>query len=330
MAALILGGPEAATGWIAARPNPPIRLKVVNFASSSPSGGNVDATYLSEAIGYLVKHDARVINMSLANGQNLSGLTQAIAAAPDVLFVVAAGNAKLGRGRNLDIPPLVFPARYGGRIGDHRRHVVTVGAADLSGKRAIFSHFSEQYVDFLASGCAVETRDDLGNTVFDNGTSPATAITTFASSLIASLGIKDANAIKNRLLISTDFDLGLKDASWSSGRLDIVKAISLRNDVIQLTSSKYLFAKLNKNNLKMYCDDQTKRASLSLLNLRKIIPNIPASQGQEIEFWTEADGILERTPCPQANIPGDDSIGLIGGNPGPSLADIKDITFAAF
>ena len=135
--------------------------------------------------------------MSFASAQNVAPATNGIQLNPNVLFVVAAGNAKSG-GQNIDLRQ-VFPARYGGRNGAHRDHLITVGAADLSGKRADFSNYSRQYVDIVAPGCAVETRDDLGATVLDNGTSPATAVTSFGAALVSSLGLTDAKAI-NRLL----------------------------------------------------------------------------------------------------------------------------------
>lgn len=327
MASLVLGGTAGAV-WADSRTNPAIQLKIVNFASSEQIEANMDPTYLSEAIAYLATQGTRIINMSLANAQNISGVTRGIAAAPNVLFVVAAGNAKQGPGRNIDLLPQVFPARYGGRNGAHRDHVITVGAADLTGKRAAFSNYSRQYVDLLAPGCAVQTRTDVGDTILDNGTSPATAIVSFGAALVSSLGLSEAKAIKNRLLLSTDPDPTLIDTSWSSGRLNLVKAISLRNDVIALETSGYSFSKVNADKLKGFCAD--KSITSALRNVRKLVANIPSPEGTQIEFWTEIDGILERTRCLQDSTLDGGRVTLSDGTAGPSLEDIEDITFASF
>lgn len=329
MAALILGGLRASE-WMNSRQPPPIRLKVVNFASSKVIGANVDPDKLGQAIKYLKDQGAKIINMSLANEQNVAPADNGIQLQPDVLFVVAAGNAKSGSGRDLDLEPQVFPARYGGRQGFHRAHVITVGAADLAGKRADFSNHSRQYVDLLAPGCAVETRDDVGKTVVDSGTSPATAITSFAAALVSSLGLREAAAIKNRLLFSTDPDPALADTSWSSGRLNIVKAISLRNDVIALLPSGYNFQKVDTDKLRRFCADQNIRDALYRSDIRKVVPNIPGTGRTEIEFWYELNETLERKSCAQDSSAIEAHITFSDSSQGPSLTDIRDITFASF
>jgi hypothetical protein len=274
--------------------------------------------------------------MSLANAENVAAATNAIQLHPSVLFVVAAGNAKIGKGRDIDVKPTVYPARYGGRNGNHRDHVVTVGAVGLEGKPAEFSNYSDQYVDLLAPGCAVETRNDLGSPILDNGTSPATAITSFAAALVSALGLKDdAKAIKNRLLLSTDPDPSLKEESWSSGRLNILKAISLRSDVIALSPSgdsfqpsDYRFQKVDVEQLKLFCADKSKRRFLS--DIRKVIPSITSPGKTEIEFWMEIDGRLEQTRCEQDSTLNEGHISLSDGSKGPRLSDIQDVTFASF
>jgi hypothetical protein len=329
MASLVLGGPVVASEWTGARDKPLVQLKIVNFASATVQGANVSADKLDEAIEYLTQQGALIINMSLSNEQNIHSVSRAIEDNKDQLFVVAAGNAKLGPGRNLDFEPLVFPARYGGARGDHHRNVVTVGAHDTSGQRAIFSNYSTQFVDLLASGCAVDTRNDVGNRIPDNGTSPATAIVSFTSTLIASLGLPEPAQIKNRLLASTVFDPALKESSWSSGRLSVIKAISLRNDVVELNSSEVIFGKIaDRVALNRYCDDETVRPTLT--RVHKIVPNIPGPQGPEIEYWVESDGLLSKLRCAQAKIAAEDTIGEIDAASGPSLETVRDITFRSF
>ena len=63
MAALILGGPAVMSGWSDARPRPITKLKVVNFASSTKIGVNVDPPYLGDAIRYLADQGAQIVNI---------------------------------------------------------------------------------------------------------------------------------------------------------------------------------------------------------------------------------------------------------------------------
>ena len=329
MSAIILGGPQIAQQWTGQPAEPLIRLKVVNFQSANNPGATVGAEHLGNAIGYLARQGVDIVNMSLSNGQNIQGVSNAIKEERGVLFVVAAGNAKIGNGRNLDFRPMVFPARYGGRSGDYKRTVITVGAHDLSGARATFSNYSSQFVDLFAPGCSVPTRDDQGRAVTDNGTSPAAASVSFAAALLKLLGLSDPNSIKNRLLISVDFDERLSMEAWSSGRLNVIKAVSVWDDAIQTKDKAYKFAKItDADSLSRYCSDSSLRPSIA--RVRKIIPNISTADGQKIEYWLENDNLISRLRCPQADVPAGDSIGDIGGERGPSLSDVQDITFAAF
>ncbi|ESZ62459.1 S8 family serine peptidase [Mesorhizobium sp. C120A] len=329
MSAIILGGPRIATEWTGKPTVPLIRLKVVNFESARDPGATVGAENLAGAIGYLADQGADVINMSLSSGQNIFPVSQMITAKQNVLFVVAAGNAKSGEGRNIDFSPLVFPARYGGRSGDHKRTVVTVGAHDLQGEKAAFSNYSSQFVDLLAPGCSVPTRDDQGNPVEDNGTSPAAASVSFVAALLNTLGFADPGSVKNRLLTSVDFNEKLKDTVWSSGRLNVIKAISVWDDVIQTTDMKYKFVKIkDRASLNRYCSESSLRPDIG--RVRKIVPNISTAAGIKIEYWVENDNLISRLRCPQIDIPAGDSIGDIGGEAGPSLSDVQDITFSAF
>jgi hypothetical protein len=77
MAALLLGGPQVMSEWADSRTQPVIRLKVVNFASSKKIEANVDPPYLGDAIRYLADQGA-IINMSLANAENVAAATNAI------------------------------------------------------------------------------------------------------------------------------------------------------------------------------------------------------------------------------------------------------------
>ena len=325
MASLILGGPKLANQWLYSDANAIIKLKVVNFSSKVPDTIE-DASKLPEAIDYLAGKGALIINMSLANWQNLKLLHDTVNDHADILFVAAAGNAKQGPGVNLTFNEF-FPARYGGTAGANKRNVLTVAAHDLNGKLAPFSNYSSLYVDLSAPGCAVEARDDQGRIALDDGTSPATAVTSFAAALTASLGLRDAQRLKNRLVASTDYQAQSENELASAGKLDIIKSISLRTDVMRLNNGKYVFGKIGEvADLNRFCDDDIKRINLN--NVRRIVPNITGSSQLQIDYLVEVGGGLEKVRCTQAATY--DSIGLVDGIAGPSIAEIADITLATF
>lgn len=328
IASLVLGGPT----WITALdPSiaPPVRLKVVNFTHSTlllP----VSPEQIGAAIHYLTEQNADVINMSLSNEQPLIQARLAMERNQHSLFVVAAGNDP-SSGLNLAAAG-VFPAGDGGRVGRFADRIVTVGAHDNSGAWARFSNYSDEYVDLLAPGCAIETVDPKGHVVRESGTSVATAIVSFAAGLIRSLGAEQRQEVKNRLLIGTDIDAGLAQRSWTSGRLNMVKAISIRNDVIETISlgHQYLFGKLRDlSELRRFCGDPKKRPRLD--SLRKVRPNIARPDGPYIEYWgLRNDRTLWRDECPQ--IESGRSIGVVQIDEiefqGPPLHDVRDIVLA--
>jgi hypothetical protein len=329
IASLILGGPEWVHNLaptIASR----IQLKIVNF--SNASDGYPLAYYaLNPAIGYLVEQNADVINMSLASELTVESAVNAMEKANRTLFVTAAGNEPKGR----DLASYgAYPAGQGGRVGRFRDQLITVGAHDNDGNWAPFSNFSREYVDLLAPGCALPTVDLDGNEVKENGTSVATAIVSFAAGLVSSLGERLPHAIKNRLLASVDVDPRLERKAWTSGRLNVVKAVSLRHDLIELAAQpgNYQFGRLvDRDELRKFCADKLKRPFLE--RLVKVRPNVVRDGETFVEYWgVRNDSSLWRDDCIQED--GHLSIGMfrVGGVeiPGPALREVRDIVFATY
>jgi subtilisin family serine protease len=332
MGALALGGLELAPTWTGTFDPPLVRLKVVSFADGSPFNpeGTADSALLPNAITYLEGMDTNIVNMSLSTERRIAGLELQVRSSKDMLFVVAAGNERTGEGNDLRSFEL-YPARLGGNRGEE--NLVTVAAHDLSGARASFSNFSSTHVDLLAPGCAVKTRTHLGESVLENGTSPATAIVSFAAGLIHALGVKQPSDIKLRLLAGTDFDPALKDDAYSSGRLNIVKAISVFHDVVELTDGSsllpstgnpLLFGAVNDpNELLGACAQQPTPDNRIL----KLIPNVGAAPAQELEYWTEIAGELIRQTCRQSTDAFDLVIEIGGQERKVPIADIKEVIF---
>lgn len=210
-----------------------VQLKIVNF-SSSVEVGTVGAGELGAAITYLANQGADVINMSLATSRRFAGMLEPLRNEQgSAVFVVAAGNSDGGRGIDLGAAK-VYPARFGGPMGEVSSRVVTVGAYNRNGAWAQLSNYSRDFVDLLAPGCAIETIDAAGQRSLEYGTSVSAAIVSFTAALIRGIGVKGPQNIKNRLLVGADVDDQLADRAWTSGRLNVVKSISIHHDVLEL------------------------------------------------------------------------------------------------
>jgi Subtilase family len=326
MAAIILGGPSVAGTWVGgSRAQPVVRLKIVNIASATVAGANVGSEKMSGAIDYLAKQSVSVANMSLKNNRDIESVSRSIGAKPDVLFVVAAGNSQTGAGQDLRFSPTVFPARYGGRSGEHKLNVITVGAHDLKGKKAGFSNFSDQFVDLFAPGCSVPTRNDKGEKVKVNGTSPAAAAVSFTAALLRSLGIAEPKKIKNRLLVSVDVDSDLQNLALTSGRLNVIRAISIYHDVVTDSANIYLFSKItNRDALGRFCQEQEQRGKLS--NIKKIRPNLETEQGKKIEYLVEVGDLIEKVDCTQVDFSDDNRFLTMDDGTKFDFRKVSDIT----
>jgi hypothetical protein len=272
-----------------------------------------------------------VVNLSLENSRAIQGIREVIGNATRTLFVAAAGNRPSG-GSDIGIRT-VYPAADGGESGSLARTLLTVGAHALDPNRswAGFSNYSRQRVDLLAPGCNVQTLNADGMSVKESGTSIATAFASFAAGLLGALGETDGSAIKNRLLVSVDVDPALARRVYSSGRLNIVKAVSLSTDVIETTdrTQAYVFGRIvNRGELRRFCGDQEERKNLD--RMRKVRPNVPSQEGTRVQYWVENDGILTWVDCPQVDA--DQSIGPVEvdgqSTPGPALVDVLDIVLA--
>jgi hypothetical protein len=187
-------------------------------------------------------------------------------------------------------------------------------------------------VDLLAPGCAIPASDGQGGIVKEYGTPIATATVSFVAGLVRSLGETDPRAIKNRLLASVDVDPLLEGRAWTSGRLNAIKAVSVRSDVIETTAAgdNLLFGRLEDETvLGQCCDDET--TGKLLANLLKVRPNVQRDGKVWIEYWGRRDdGALWRKRCPQrfAN----ESVGTLVSNgqavTAPALQDFRDIVLA--
>jgi subtilisin family serine protease len=148
----------------------------------------------------------RVVNLSLGGSDFSRAERDAIAAARDVLFVVAAGNGGAdGAGDDVDVAPQ-YPCAHA------LDNIVCVGASDQRDALAGFSNFGARSVDLLAPGVNVLSTVPAEGTsyteydyAFLDGTSMATPHVAGAAAMIAgrepNIGVDD---LKQALLSPTD------------------------------------------------------------------------------------------------------------------------------
>ncbi len=334
MAALALGGPTLFPQWTEGMRTPPILLRIVNFSKSSATSRNGAASPsdLVVAIEHLAAdRKAGVINLSLVAEANISVIRKAIESSQDqALMVVAAGNAEQGNGKSIDLPRL-YPASM--EMVQSASNILTVGAHDNRGGTASFSNRSKSYVALLAPGCAVPSRDHEQNPVRVNGTSPATAITSFAAALVTHVGRGMTPLdVRNRLIVATDYDPSLKEVAFSSGRLNIVKAISLFHDVIDYTDGKTgpRFAKgIGAKSLTAICiDPPGDNDNLPV----KVIPNQMADGKLTAILWFDVDGAITPISCDQKTEGVDLGQWMVEGRlvDAPPIENIKEIVLASY
>jgi len=220
-------------GTIAARGNdgagvvgvaPTTRIMALRVLDANGSGSLADVL---SAYGYAARGGARVVNLSLGGDSSSRAERDAIAAAPGVLFIAAAGNGGSdGLGDDGDVAG-EYPCGY------DLAHVVCVAASDRNDDLASFSNYGATSVDLAAPG--VDILSDLPPSstgapryAFYDGTSMATPhVSGVAALALASSPSTSVNAVKQALLDGTDARPALSNRTVSGGRLDARRTLEL-------------------------------------------------------------------------------------------------------
>ena len=184
--------------------------------------------FLPQALQWARDKNADIVNLSLKHpdpkNENYAALYDRI------LLVAAAGND----GEDLSTAvERSYPAYAGGM---QKEPILTVGAHGQDGVKLKRSNFGQR-VDLLAPGCAFSALSSKGELKRVAGTSFAAPIASFTASLLKRLGIDRPLEIRNRIISGTDYDPALEQQTWSSGRLNIPKAISIYDDVLEFRTS---------------------------------------------------------------------------------------------
>ncbi len=195
-------------------------LKVVTV------GGSATAADIAEAIRLAADRAADVINLSLSGTGYSETMQQSIAYAyrKGVVIVAAAGNS------TQDF--VSYPARY--------KHVLSVAATDITGKRAAYSNFGAG-VDFAAPGGFVTTEKPMGGIIqntFDlkhkeslfapyQGSSFAAAHLTGAVALIKSIAKLEPDQIEQILANSSRRPTSDPLNEYGVGTIDVDAALKI-------------------------------------------------------------------------------------------------------
>ena len=240
VASLILGG--SAFLAVDAVPETRITLRMVNVERKiilpNTTGGppithfDVEEARVANAVTQVPGRPPDIFNISLESDAPILTVEQQIRNSANLLVISAAGNS----GDDLGAHPH-YPAALGGESGPLALQVITVSAHDPSGRLLARSNYGRRYSDIAAPGCGVPAIGSDGQIGRFNGTSVAAPLVTFTSMLLHGYGLTDPRAIKERILDSADVTAELEQKVVSGGRLNVAKALTLADDVLQESGS---------------------------------------------------------------------------------------------
>ncbi|MEJ5365507.1 MAG: S8 family serine peptidase [Desulfosoma sp.] len=186
--------------------------KILPIKFLGEGGGNV-ADFV-EAVSFAKARGVRVMNMSFGAYSYSEAEKQAIAGAPNILFVAAAGNERYDN----DFHPL-YPASY------DLPNLISVASSNKSDKLSVFSNYGVQTVHVAAPGENI--LGTLPGNDYDNltGTSMSTALVSGLAALIFSMyPSATPAAVKGRILRTADQNDALQGI-LSKGRVNAYRAL---------------------------------------------------------------------------------------------------------
>lgn len=280
VAGLVLGGSRAVS--LSSEVWSRIQIMVLKITEDDgPSAGHATGDAIDKAITYAYNHTSNIINLSLEKPGQPPGLIDKIRGARTLLFVAAAGNA----GKDLGVDA-VYAGDQGAILNEN---VISVAAHDDKGSRPMFSNFGPLKVDLAAPGCQVPSVDPDGAERLYTGTSFAAPLVTFVAALLYSEGVRKPWQIKQQILRGVDPDPNLRGLVWSEGRLNIVKALSLYEDLVETSDHTIVRGTIVEPTAL-----RVRNVSMSLRGeIAKIVPNYSNETGKGMRVALVKSRVIE-------------------------------------
>ena len=187
------------------------------------AAGSGQVSDLIAAYGYAKQQGLRIVNGSLGGAPPSQAEEDALAAAPDTLFVFAAGNGGSDHlGDNNDaLGGGTYPCDY------DLPNVICVAATDNKDRLASFSNYGSVSVDLAAPGVGIPSTAPGDDWWLADGTSMATPHVSGAAALQWSRFPSATVAqVRTALLSSVDVKTSLVGKTVTGGRLNVYRALT--------------------------------------------------------------------------------------------------------
>jgi thermitase len=196
-----------------------VRLMPLRVIDGSGVGYAAD---VAEAFAYAARAGAQVVNASLSGPELSQAMYEAIAAAPQTLFVVAAGN----EGKDNDASPS-YPCNI------DLPNVVCVTATGQFNELTPFSNWGARSVDLAAPGMRIVSTWPGGGYAEGMGTSAATPHVSGTAALMWPRVPGGALAVRDRLLGSVEPIPELQGRTVTGGRVNAATALGQKRDATE-------------------------------------------------------------------------------------------------
>lgn len=231
---------------------------------------NTVATFVN-AVKYAQDNGIKIINCSFGGSAPDTAEREAMEAAKDILFVIAAGNA----GNDLEKVP-IYPACY------DLEHAIVVAAVNSQGELSCISNYGEP-VQIAAPGEEIASTYPDSSYVYSDGTSMAASFVSGVSALVWAQNPKLTAAELKQILIHKDNVTPLANMEGkisSGGMINAFKAMLASESEAQIRPAynRNLFSSNVKEKIKYHKDRTSIEEKTNMLIVK-------VAKGIQIDTW---------------------------------------------